>query len=78
MTVGAVGLVHPDVPGVVPVLLGVALLQMGSGRVRRVLRRVDEWWRGDRRFFLGLSPVLVTLSDRALVGEGGMLTRCCL
>jgi hypothetical protein len=77
VTVGAIGLAHPDVPGVLPLLIGVALLQMGSGRARRLLRRVDEWWRDMRErtfFFLGLLRVLLSFADEKLTGEGGMLT----
>lgn len=46
VTVGAIGLVHPDLPGVFPLLVGVALLHLGSGRARRLMRRIDGWWRG--------------------------------
>lgn len=83
VTVGAIGLVHADVPGVVPLLVGVALLQMGSGRARRLLRRVDDWWQGacramrERTFFLGPLTALLTLAEETLAGEGGFLTRCC-
>lgn len=71
MTVGVIGLVHRDIPGVVPLLIGIALLQMGSGRVRYLLRRVDAWW---RTFLLGLFIVLLALADETLTGEGRVLT----
>ena len=46
VAVGVVGLAHPDVPGVFPLLVGLALLAQGSGRVRCLLRRVDRRLRG--------------------------------
>lgn len=49
VTVGAIGLVHPDLPGLFPLLVGVALLNLGSGRARRLMRRIDGWWRGSPR-----------------------------
>jgi hypothetical protein len=74
VTVGVIGLVHRDVPGVVPLLIGIALLQMGSGRVRYLLRRVDAWLRTrrERGFLPGLFAVL-SLADKTLTGEGGVL-----
>ena len=79
VAVGVIGLVHPGLPGVVPPLIGVALLQGGSGRVRRLLRRVDERWQGARRnmiertFLLGLHTEFLPLAEEALVGEAGMV-----
>lgn len=48
MTVGGIGFGHPDIPSVFPLLVGLALLHQGSGGVRRLMRRIDRWWRGRR------------------------------
>jgi hypothetical protein len=82
VAVGVIGLAHPDLPGAVPLLIGVALLQGGSGRIRRLLRHVDGWWREARRRVLNsmvsLGPFTVPLnpSEEPVVEAGAALTVC--